>query len=89
MEANAPEKLYVDVHDNLSDSILYGFTEKRTDDDIEYTRTEALIEKAEEWLRTHSEMDFFELIPDFNYCGAGTLNKKRMIDDFIKFIKGE
>ena len=46
MEANAPEKLYVDVHDNLSDSILYGFTEKRKDDDIEYTRTDAFIEKA-------------------------------------------
>ena len=46
MEANAPEKLYVDVHDNLSDSILYGFTEKRKDDDIEYTRTDVFIEKA-------------------------------------------
>ena len=42
MKANAPEKLYVDVHDNLSDSILYGFTEKRTDDDIEYIRTDTI-----------------------------------------------
>ena len=46
MKANAPDKLYVDVRDNLSDSILYGFIEKHTDEDIEYTRTDAFIEKA-------------------------------------------
>ncbi len=42
----APEKLYVDAEDRLSDSILYGFTEKRKDDDIEYVRKDAFIEKA-------------------------------------------
>lgn len=48
MKANeAPEKLYVDVRDNLNDSILYGFTEKRTDEDIEYIRADVFIEKAE------------------------------------------
>ena len=89
MKANAPEKLYVDVRDNLSDSILYGFTGKSTDDDIENTRTDAFIEKACDWLRTHREMDFFELIPVGNYCGAGNLNKKKMIEDFRNYMKGE
>jgi len=42
----APKKLYVDTDDILSDSILYGFTEKRKDDDIEYVRKDAFIEKA-------------------------------------------
>lgn len=42
----APKKLYVDTEDRLSDSILYGFTEKRKDDDIEYVRKDAFIEKA-------------------------------------------
>ena len=42
----APEKLYVDAEDRLSDSILYGFTEKRKDDDIEYVCKDAFIEKA-------------------------------------------
>lgn len=41
-----PEKLYVDTVDRLSDSILYGFTDKRKDDDIEYVRKDAFIEKA-------------------------------------------
>ena len=49
----APEKLYVDAEDNLSDSILYGFTEKRKDDDIEYTRTDAFIEKAVSYIQQH------------------------------------
>ena len=42
-----------------------------------------------DWLRTHSEMDFFELIPVGNYCGAGNLNKKKMIEDFRNYMKGE
>ena len=42
----APEKLYVDTEEKLNASILYGFTEKRKDDDIEYIRKDAFIEKA-------------------------------------------
>lgn len=49
----APENLYVDTNDELSSSILYGFTEKRKEDDIEYTRTDAFIEKACEWIKSH------------------------------------
>lgn len=57
MKANeAPEKLYVDTEDRLSDSILYGFTQKRKDDDIEYTRTDAFIEKAKQWLRCNNDL---------------------------------
>lgn len=40
MIMKAPEKLYVDNEDRLTDSILYGFTEKRKEDDIEYIRTD-------------------------------------------------
>ena len=45
-----PKKLYVDTEDRLGDSILYGFTEKRKHDDIEYIRKDAFIEKACDWL---------------------------------------
>ena len=41
-----PEKLYVDAEDRLSDSILYGFTERRKYDDIEYISKDAFFEKA-------------------------------------------
>ena len=48
---------------------------------------DVFIEKACDWLRTHSEADYFELIPDYNYCGAGNLNKKKMIEDFKKYME--
>lgn len=50
----APERLYVDTDDRLSDSILYGFTEKRKDDDIEYTRTDAL---RKEWKPSEEQLN--------------------------------
>ena len=54
---------------------------------VEYVPVDAFIEKAANWLRTHSEADYFELIPDANYCGAGNLNKKKMIEDFKKYME--
>lgn len=76
-----PDKIY--IHEasapEMTDKLPYH---------IEYIRKDAFIEKACEWLRTHSEDDYFELIP-FNYCGAGNLNKKKMIEDFKKYMKGE
>ena len=85
MKANeAPEKLWIDPATDLPK--LSGHIDK---DSVEYIRKDAFIEKACEWLRTHSEVDYFELIPDANYCGAGNLNKKRMIDEFRKYMKGE
>ena len=52
---------------------------------VEIAREE-LIDKACEWLRTHREADYFELI-SLNYCGAGNLNKKKMIIDFKKYME--
>ena len=53
---------------------------------VKYVPADVLIEKAANWLRTHSEADYFELIPH-NYCGAGNLNKKKMIEDFKKYME--
>lgn len=58
----APEKLYVDTKDKLSDSILYGFTEKRKNDDIEYIRKDAFIEKADKFISSFFHPDDTELI---------------------------
>ena len=81
-----PKKIYLVSNENEA----FVFTQKRSDNlGIEYTRTDAFIEKACEWLMAHSEDDYFELIKDGNYCGAGNLNKKRMIDEFRNYMKGE
>ena len=81
MKAYTPEKLYVDVHDNLSDSILYGFAEKRTDDDIEYIRTDYFIEQALKFLDG--------CIPDYIDLKQANVDNKRFIEDFKNHIKGE
>ena len=78
MKANeAPEKLYVDVNDNLSDSFLYGFTEKRKEDDIEYTHTDSFIERA---------CDAHCKLCKMPNCRR---NECKMIDDFRKYMEGE
>ena len=83
MKANeAPEKIWMS-----EDTEAIWVTNPHSTKFIEYTRTDAIIERAANWLRTHSEADYFELIPDYNYCGAGNLNKKRMLEDFKKHIK--
>lgn len=100
MKANeAPEKIYLQVcgdcpqtdcegckFEDLEDNITWC-KDRIFPKDIEYTRTDAFVERAISWLKNHSEMDYFELIPDANYCGAGTLNEKRMIDDFRKYME--
>ena len=57
MKANAPEKLYVDVQDNLDDSFLYGFIERSGDEDIEYVNKDAFIEKAKKWFEQQETYD--------------------------------
>ena len=84
MKENAPEKLYVDVRDNLSDSILYGFTEKRTDEDIEYIRTDAFIEKAKKWFEEN-----FMNVHRWEISTYEFENIQSMIDEFRNYMKGE
>lgn len=80
----APEKLYVDTDDRLSDSILYGFTEKRKDDDIEYVRKDAFIEKASELLtRMIWEVTYEDL--EGNYVQH--YDKMEFIEDFKKYME--
>lgn len=81
MANEMPKKIYIFDYNDAMVTPLEG--------DTVYVREDAFIEKACKWLRTHSEADYFELIPDANYCGAGNFNKKRMIEDFKKYMKGE
>jgi hypothetical protein len=83
MKANAPEKLYVDTEDRLSDSILYGFTQKHKDDDIEYVRTDAFIEKALKYL---DENFYFKNSCYRIECGVFD-SKEEMLKDFKKYME--
>ena len=73
MKANeAPEKLYIDSREHWRKSWT-AFTTKAKGDDIEYTRTDAFIEKACEWLRNYLEIT----------------GKELLIEDFKNYMKGE
>ena len=74
----APEKLYVDAKDNLSDSILYGFTEKRKEDDIEYVRKDAFVKRAVEHID-----GLIEFLNQFGH----QLKKERIIEGFKKHLE--
>ena len=75
MKANkVPKKLYIENRKILY-SCLTAYTNKRYDDDIEYTRTNAFIKKAIGWI-------------DYNNRNGGC-NFDGWEKDFKKYMKGE
>lgn len=80
----APEKLYVDTNDNFSDSILYCYVENDKEDDIEYVRKDAFIDKACKWLSKHFYDKDYE-IRDDEGCW---IDADLMITDFRKAMEG-
>ena len=77
----APEKLYVDTEDKLSDSILYGFTEKRKDDGIEYIRKDTFIENACKFIKERLSFE-----DSWHIEGESSILDK-VIEDFKKYMK--
>ena len=77
----APEKIYLFENpiDNTPD---YRWLSKRScNDDVEYTRTDAFIEKACEWLINHND-----------YICGGTngivkYDMKQLVEDFKKYME--
>jgi len=75
MKANeAPEKIW------MTDEWFWQFDDKdfMDEDSVEYTRTDAFIEKACEWLRNNYH----------NYAD-NALGKEYLTNDFKNYIKGE
>ncbi len=87
MKANeAPEKLYIDSREHWMKSWT-AFTTKAKGDDIEYTRTDAFIEKAINFLN-------YKLGDVVATRVSGTIiphhvAKQEVIDEFVKHMKGE
>lgn len=68
-----PEKLYFGEHDK---SVLDIFSTKESDNEVEYTRTDAFIEKADKFISSFFHPDDTEL-------------KKGILDEFHKYMKGK
>ena len=74
----APEKLYLDATSKCGDTV---FTIKNNDTDIEYTRTDAFIEKACEWLKNN--IDSYNTTNEFEHWFD------EMFEDFKHYMKGD
>lgn len=77
-ENEAPEKLYTDSNGNNP------MLKRYLDSDVEYTRTDAFIEKAAEWLKKNAD--------DYTWYDE-TEGESGMVDGFIdvfkNYMKGE
>ena len=83
MKANeAPEKLYLSK--NIYGTYLYQVPDPDDDTAIEYTRTDAFIEKAEKYLTE-------KFIKDVSVLAGGVaiINFDAAISNFINYMKGE
>ena len=84
MKANeASEKLYLCDTGILGDGVSTG---KLKETDIEYTRTDAFIEKLECWMNEN----FYQYAGEFAEGILGQFDRTEdAIDSFRKYIKGE
>ena len=79
MKANAPEKLYLSK--NIYGTYLYQVPDPDDETAVEYTRTDAFIDKAIEYIITH--------IPDMHTLGVSAKMDECIIKDFRKYMEGE
>ena len=77
MKVNAPEKIYLDEDESWHLTNPNG-------DSVEYTRTNAFIEKAETYLKEQFAKDVSVLAG-----GVVHINFEMAINNFINYMKGE
>ena len=78
MKVNAPERIWIDLATDLPK--LSGHIDK---DSVEYTRTDAFIEKAVEWIDnflSESTLIDYKVTP---------IVRNAVIENFINHMKGE
>ena len=87
MKANeAPEKIYL-RHNHKGDIGAGWLIFPLTNNDIEYTRTDAFIEKAEKFFTEKFEVEDYN--DNIDIDGSPIFNYGSFIDDFKNYIKGE
>ena len=95
MEANAPEKIYLirnistptslnttnDCHEKY---LQEWYKEREKDADVEYTRTDALMKRAEEWLNEHAEDNDYTWYDETEHTSGIT---EKFIEDLLNYLK--
>ena len=82
MKANAPEKIYCgnNGHGNLS------YSNQLFPNAVEYTRTDAFIKKACEWLKENKDKYLYNTSENGEYIPTCS---GKMIEEFRKYMEGE
>ncbi len=85
----APEKIYLDIRGFENVDIPFSLARKRfgvpyyehpvSTNDVEYTRTDVIVERAEKYLHEHL----------VEYWSQRVTDGSKFIDDFRKYMKGE
>ena len=73
----APKKIYIDANEDWHRTYT-AFSEKAKGDDIKYTRTDAFIEKACDWLESVN-LDFYQI-------REGVFSRQ-LVEDFKKYME--
>lgn len=86
MKANAPEKIYLEKVYPDNGILPNGLNYNQSPDDIEYTRTDAFIEKAAEYLYNYNQKQVLKHGARATLgCGEYTIN----VDEFRNYMKGK
>lgn len=80
----APEKIYLEKVYPDNGVLPNGLNYNQSPNDIEYTRTDAFIEKAAIWFNNN-----FIVHDEYGVISDSFDNKEEMFEDFVKFMKGE
>ena len=84
MKANAPERLYLSK--NIYSTYLYQVPDPDDETAVEYTRKDAFIEKAAEFLYNYNQKQVLKHGARATLgCGEYTIN----VDEFRKYMEGE
>lgn len=75
MKANAPEKIFLHPDIGGREFIRPWLKKRANQESVEYTRTDAFIEKALKWMISKG--------------GVNDSLSREMIEDFRKYMKGE
>lgn len=88
MKANAPEKIYVEIRHPFGNEFteMLGFEHRGNCEHVEYTRTDAFIEKAAQFLYDYNQKQILKHgARATRGCGKYTIN----VYKFKKYMKGE
>ena len=86
MKANVPEKIYLEKVYPDNGVLPNGLNYNQSPNDIEYTRTDAFIEKAAQFLYDYNQKQVLNHGAKATLgCGEYTIS----VDEFRKYMKGK